>query len=336
MTLKDTEKIMRKIILLAAAPFLLAACSSDDNGPDSGDTRVPLRLTSGIEVQTRANNTQGTAIASGETVYAWVDDVTDDTERSVSPLYEANELTAKDDGSFSYTTAMYFPATGHDVDIYAIHGKIETGNTPLKEFPSTDGLIYSVNQDQSEGGGTGYTNSDLLYAVKQDVVRTATAVPLTFYHMLSKIELAIKVGNGSPALATSTGAVKLNNVTLNGKFTPAKTGDIEDQSTRANMLGKLDSPKMGDMTLGQETCTDFSANLVFNEAIVVPQDMSGKTLTFSLADGGTLTYTIPANTTFESGKKYIYLITLDLTGLTVTSTVADWETGTTSTGSATM
>lgn len=331
---------MRKIILLAAAPLLLAACSSDDNGPDSGDTRVPIRLTSGIEVQTRAN-TQGTEIASGETVYVWVDDdVTpgdaDGTERIASPLYEAHELTSMGLGVL-YGDPMYFPATGHNVDIYAIHGKIETGaevDTQLKEFPDTYGLLYRVNPDQSTG--TGYTSSDLLYAVRQDVARTTSTVPLTFYHMLSKIELAIKVGNGSPALADQS-AVKLNDVTLNGKFTPKKVGDISDQMVRANMLGEWGKPDTGDMTLGQETCSGFmDFEVVYNEAIVVPQDMSGKTLTFSLADGGTLTYTIPANTTFESGKKYIYHITLDLTGLTVTSTVADWTTGSTSTGSATM
>lgn len=329
MILKDTEKIMRRIILLAAAPLMLAACSSDDNGPDSGDTRIPLRLTSGIAVQTRAN-TQGTAIASGETVYAWVDDVTTEgTDRSISTLYEANELTAGDDGILT-GDHMYFPATGHGVDIYAIHGNF-TG-IPNENFGET-GMEYSVKQDQSEI--TGYTGSDLLYAVRQDVARTMAAVPLTFYHMLSKIELAIKVGNGSPALA-GTDAVKLNNVTQNGKFTPLKTGDISVQSTRAGMLSSPENAAPVNMTLGQATCTDFGDNVVYNEAIVVPQDMSGKTLTFSLADGGTLTYTIPANTTFESGKKYIYLITLDLTGLTVTSTVTDWEIGTSSTGSATM
>ena len=78
--------------------------------------------------------------------------------------------------------------------------------------------------------------------------------------------------------------------------------------------------------LGQLISTDFTAaNIIYNEAILVPQDMSGKVLTFNLANGGQLKYTIPANTTFESGKKYRYELTLNLTGLQVTSSIAEWD-----------
>lgn len=109
------------------------------------------------------------------------------------------------------------------------------------------------------------------------------------------------------------------------------------QSQRVVMLGDANVSTTGDMTLGQKTCTDFAAgNVDYNEAILVPQDMASKTLTFSLKDGGTLTYTIPTNTTFESGKKYQYHITLDLTGITVTSSIEDWDPVTAVNGSATM
>ena len=91
------------------------------------------------------------------------------------------------------------------------------------------------------------------------------------------------------------------------------------------------------MTLGQNTCTDFTdGNVYYNEAILVPQDMGGKKLTFALSDGGTLTYTFPTSTSFESGKKYQYHITLDLTGITVTSSIQNWDSESAKTGSATM
>ena len=102
------------------------------------------------------------------------------------------------------------------------------------------------------------------------------------------------------------------------------------------MLGAAASDTTGNMTLGQTTCQDFTTNVVYNEAILGPQDMANKTLTFSLKGGGTLTYTIPTGTTFESGKKYQYHITLDLTGSTVTSSIEDWEPVTAVNGSATM
>ncbi len=311
---------------MAATALALAGCSNDENGMDNGP--VELRLTSGVTVQTRTfTATQSTTISQNEVVSVWVDDA-----GTASPLYEAVQLTAN--GSNGFTgEPMYFPQTGNNIDIYAVHGNFTTPFAPGSDFPK-DGAEYKVEADQSAVAD--YTKSDLLYAVKKNVVRSKNAVELTFYHMLSKLELAIKTGAGAPELATS-GAVKLNGVTLDGKFTPSTTATMREQSQRAAMLGAAASATTGDMTLGQQTCTDFAAgNVNYNEAILVPQDMAGKKLTFSLEGGGTLTYTIPANTTFESGKKYQYHITLDLTGITVTSNIEDWDPVTAVNDSATM
>ena len=312
---------------MAATALALAGCSNDENGMDNGP--VELRLTSGVTVQTRTfTATQSTAISQNEVVSVWVNDA-----GTTSPLYKAVQLTAN--GSNGFTgEAMYFPQTGNNIDIYAVHGNFTKPFAPGSDFPK-DGAEYKVEADQSDVAD--YTKSDLLYAYEKGVARNGnpTNVGLTFYHMLSKLELAIKTGDGAPELATS-GAVKLNSVTLDGKFTPSTTGDMSDQSQRAAMLGDANTPTTDNMTLGQKTCQDFTTNVVYNEAILVPQDMAGKTLTFSLKDGGTLTYTIPANTTFESGKKYQYHITLDLTGITVTSNIENWEPVDAVNGSATM
>lgn len=315
---------------MAATVLILAGCSNDENGMDNGP--VELRLTSGVTVQTRTfTATQSTTISQNEVVSVWVDDA-----GTASPLYKAVQLTAN--GSNGFTgEAMYFPGTGNNIDIYAVHGNFTKSFGKGDAFP-TSGAEYKVEADQSSvDNKTNYTKSDLLYAYEKGVARNGnpTIANLTFYHMLSKLELAIKVGNGAPELATS-GAVKLNGVTLDGKFTPSTTATMREQSQRAAMLGAAASATTGNMTLGQTTCQDFTTNVVYNEAILVPQDMANKTLTFSLKGGGTLTYTIPANTTFESGKKYQYHITLDLTGITVTSNIEDWEPVDAVNGSATM
>lgn len=85
------------------------------------------------------------------------------------------------------------------------------------------------------------------------------------------------------------------------------------------------------MNLGNVVSTDFTDdNIQYNEAIIVPQDMSGKVLTFTLSDGTTMTYTFPDNTTFECGKKYRYHLTLSRTGITLEgSTVSNWAPNTT-------
>lgn len=327
-------------ITMAAATLLLAGCSNDENETMS-NSPVELRLTSGVEVQQARATTQSSSISENEVVSVWVDDA--ETTPAPTPTYKAVQLTANGVNGFKNgSTPMYFPETGNKINIYAIHGKFSTEFNAEDNFPQ-GGIEYAVIPDQSGTIPANYTNSDLLYAKEKSVARNGnpTTKQLTFYHMLSKLELAIVIGDGGPELATS-GAVKLGDVTLNGKFTPSTADDTMTESTRAAMLSPVTTPTTGDMILGQRTCTDFGTNVDYNEAILVPQDMINKVLTFTLADGGTLTYTIPAfNDTpgaaiFQSGKKYLYHITLSLTGLTVTSEIEDWSAVDAKTGTATM
>lgn len=306
--------------VLALAALLFGSCSNDEQGLNDGVTE--LRVSSGVTTLLKsAANTQESTIANGETVNLWVDDAT-----TSDALYKANQLTANGSNGFSYGTAMYFPQTGNAVDIYAIHGKFVTPFASGNAFPSS-AVDYSVESNQEVLGGATFTNSDLLYAYSKNVSRNGkpTTASLTFYHMLSKLEVAIKIGAGTPTLATSN-AVTLgrNNIIVDGEFTPSTTATMTSQADRAAMLSAGTSTAT--IQLGQLISSDFTvANIVYSEAILVPQDMSGKVLTFTLANGGQLKYTIPANTTFESGKKYQYQITLNLTGLQVTSSIAEWD-----------
>lgn len=309
---------------------MLGACGNDEN-LDNLNGPVELRLTSGLEVQTR-NNTQSTNLAADEKVYAWVDDATTDASE-----FLAREMTADGSDGFTYTP-MFFPETGNDVDIYAMHGNFTPSFSEGNAFPGAEGVAFSVSANQSDMGAA-YTGSDLLYAVKQDVARTKDNVELTFYHMLSKIEIAIVCGEGAPELAADN-AVTITDVITDGTFKPTKT-DITEPNVRQAMIET--GSTQASMSVSQRTSTSFDAgNVDYNEAIIVPQDMQGKKIEFRLKDGGTLSYTIPEFTetpgkaVFESGKKYIYHITLNLTGLEVTAKIEDWGSGNTYNGDATM
>lgn len=305
---------------VALATILFASCSNDENVVENNPSEI--RLNSGVTSLLRASaNTQENTIVSDEIVSVWIDDAV-----ATKAIYNANQLTA--DGSNNFTgNAMYFPQTGNAVDIYAIHGSFEPAFKSDDIFPA-EGVEFKVAKDQSVLGDASYTNADLLYAYSKNVVRNGnpTKVSLTFYHMLSKLELAIKMGDGSPELEKENAVTLGENILLNGKFTPSKTEALSTQEKRAAMLGAATTPSNETMTLGQQTSADFtSENIVYNEAILIPQDMAGKVLTFTLANGGKLKYTIPANTKFESGKKYRYNITLNLSGLEITSSISDWE-----------
>lgn len=330
-----------KYLAIAAAATVLAACSNDENMPGNDpDSPVELRLTSGINVLSRAYTpTQETQIASGQTVSVWVNDATATT----SWLYEANQLTADGSGGFTGGDAMYFPQTGSNVNIYAMHGTFTNAFTQGDAFPAGTSVPFEVATDQR--AATDYQSSDLLYAVANDVDKSGAVngkkeVTLEFYHMLSKLELAIEMGVGAPVLSSEADAVTLGTVSVTGNFVPSATADMTDQSARAAMLQASGSPSLQTLTLGSEVSDDFTdANIVYNEAIIIPQSMAGCVLTLKLADGGTMTYTIPQGSeiaTFESGKKYQLKVTANLTGLEVKSTVEEWMSGGTTSGNATL
>ena len=148
---------MKKYLFFAAAALALASCSNDENMPDNANDPVEIRLTSGLQVQTRATHNLDTQLKNGEKVYVWVDDAGSGV---TSPeLYAKNELTVGESGNLSGGTAMYFPSTGNAVNIYAIHGNL----TDYTTFWGTQ-QTHTVATDQTSGDSkTGYATSDLVY-----------------------------------------------------------------------------------------------------------------------------------------------------------------------------
>lgn len=306
---------------MAAATMILAGCSNDGNEPVD-NWNGEIRLTSGVTTQTRAN-TQATQIQNGEIVYAWAD------KASATPNYiKAWTLTAGSGNDFT-GTSQYYPTDGSNLDFYALHGNFKevtfTENTTV--FP-VSAIVHSVEADQSNTDMKNYAKSDLLYAVQKGVARSSNAVQLPFYHMLSKVEVALKSGDGNPDLTGAT--VTIVGTKLKADFTPDKAADMTNQSARAGMITITGSNNdAAPITIRTVTTTNFDSNSDYGEAVVLPkQTINAKTafIQVKLSNNAVFTYKIPAGETLtlESGKKYTYKITVNQTGLSVTSTITDW------------
>ena len=304
---------MKNYIFFAAAALMLGACSNDEN-LDNLNGPVELRLTSGLEVQTRATHNLDTQLKNGEKVHVWVDDATTDEN-----LYVNNTLTADGGGSFTGGQPMYFPSTGNGVDIYAIHGNFGADFT---DFWSA-GQTHTVAQDQ-KSSGDGYAKSDLVYAKHINVARTKQAVNLEFRHLLSKIEVVLVQGEGKPAIDK----VEILNTKLDAKFTPSKTDDFTLAASGEGNPIVIDT----DLTTKTDAAGTDESKKKLNEAIIVPQDLTNGTpfIRVATAEGGELIYRLPENKTFDSAKKYRFTVTANLTELKVVSAeITDWtkETG---------
>ena len=276
-------------MLFAAAALTLAACTGDEllDKPNAPDAQVELRLTSGLEVQTRGAHGLDTQVKEGEAVHVWVDDATTD-----EPLYSSNTLTAGNDGALTGGETMYFPATCNSASIYAIHGNFAE-NTDYTNFWGAE-QTHTVMQDQ-RSDGRGYAQSDLVYCKLSNVSRNGnpTTVGLTFEHLLSKVEVVLVQGAGSPTISK----VEILNTKLEAKFTPSKTGE-----TITVTASGTENPIEIDNDLSD-----------VNEAVIVPQTLKKGTefIRITTPDGDKLVYSLPAGKTFKPGEKYRFTITVE-------------------------
>lgn len=304
---------MRKELIFAAAALMLAACSNDESMDNwAGE----IRLSSSLSVQetnTRAaTNVQSEAFESGQDVDVYINEVTTG-DQEVTTTYGTNGLlvyTTADNNGLTPPSPQYFPSSGNGVSIYAVY--------PSK---TTSGSTFTVEDNQDIPAN--YKASDLMFGFagtddNRTIARTSATIPVNFKHLLSKVTIKLVSGTGSP---TVTGAkVALLNVS------PSTTFTIEN--------GKASiSAASGDKKNVTVTTNSLADG---NSAIVIPQQLPEEFVQVTLADGGVLKGKLNSGQpNLAEGNEYIYTITVNLTGLTISSKIQPW-TGNTDTGSAAM
>lgn len=287
------------------------ACEKEGQGVWNGEICLSSSVNS-LSV-TKAFNLDE-KLREGETVSFWVDDAKDPLGTvSKENLYLNHILTTGPQSSLSGSTPMFYPETGNKVDIYAIYPSINGADAA---FPAT--VSHSVKANQTSEAD--YAASDLLYAVKKGVEPTSAVIPVPFNHMLSKLVVTLKAGSGAPSLTNAT--VTLEGVKLKAEFAPIKSADIKGSKVT---LAQADNDPAA-IQIGNSTTET-------NEAIVVPQTWTADAtnnkafIKIVLENGGELTYVPSSDIVFESGMKYTYTVTANLTELKVSSSIADWADG---------
>ena len=311
---------MKKYLFLAVAALAFAACSNEENEVTTDNWNGEIRLSSGnIAVpasRSLSQELQLTQFDEDELVGVFVNENVTGGVPSTTYTQPLVCTVGADNSSLSFNAgAQYFPQSGKGVNIYGVYpSSAVTGR-------QVDGNIdFSVQTNQSADAN--YKASDLMIGApaSNPVSRTKDPVNLSFTHKLAKIDITLIQGVGSPTLAGAT--VKIMNVLPTISFVP-NTGSIS--AAKGSKTDVIAADANIDGTL---KCS----------AIIVPQTIGDGSafIEVTLASGGVLTYKLEAETIFEGTKKYTYNITVNLTELTVTSTITPWGNGSTTPGNAEM
>ena len=294
------------------AATVLASCGSTNDEPASSNEPVAIRLASSLSVATRTafERNVPSQFEPNERGYAYVF-----YDASPGTVFidngEANELRADNLGNFIQTNQMYFPQVDN-VNIFA--------SFPIAAKPDeqTTFAVRSLQKTKDD-----YLQSDLLYAGKMGVQKTASTVNLTFYHLLTKITIALKAGTGLSSTDIDAATVRIEGGKRAAHFTPANA-----QVNSAASAGTLTpvAGSEGAITVGSSNSTDFSAK---NDAIIIPQSLTAGApfIKVILASGGELVYSVPSGgLTFVAGSHYTYNVTVNCTALVVSSNIMPWIT----------
>ena len=297
---KDASLHVCRGMMLCAAVSLLAGCTgeSDETMPEK-DGRVALKVSSGIEVQTRAHDEQwdagdaiGIYMLYGETAEA---DNKKYTTESTGPS-----------GSFSAAggQTIYFPVDGSQRDFIAYY--------PYRT--ELAGNLYAVDVNNQAV----QKDIDLMGAKKvTGKTKNDPAVAFEFQHKLVKLYLTIKP----------------DDVSLFADDMEGLEIDITNQKTKATydvVAGSAVSVDTEDNTPATvRLLTD--ADGTSSEGIVLPNATTeGMQFVFRLKNGPAFTWEIrkaQLSQSFKAGSKYVYTISIGLTGIEVTSSIEDWTPG---------
>ena len=166
-------KLIRPVFM-AMAVVLMAACH-DDSDPE---IVVSTFVTNGMQpAGTRAAaDIQNSSFDSGEQFNLYIVDYGNKDTKIADNVANATGT--------NVGTGYYYPANGHNVDIYGIY--------PQSVKYGTTSFTVSTTQTMDDTGRTNYKNSDLMSANVLNAQRREAAQTLQFTHQLSKVIVSIK------------------------------------------------------------------------------------------------------------------------------------------------
>ena len=271
-------------IMYLWAALVLAACTGDDDAawPEGG---VPLELYAAVEGYSSANaQTRATTEnrwEGGERVRLWI-------STSISGMPDQDVYPSVDsDGKLIVNLAWVSPDEEKGIQ----------GLYPL----SRNIVSFSVQADQRDEG---YQDSDCMAAPYLRIAVTSPDKTLVFRHVIAKVVVHLKAGNGVTGDELQRATVTFENLTCTGGSINFSNGTVEQVT-----------PRIDRITPNEVTpAADGYVRTV--RALLPPQDMSKRKFVKIVIGGKTFYYTPAADeANFFSGKMYEYRLTVTSEGI---------------------
>lgn len=197
---------------------------------------------------------------------------------------------------------VYYPSDDSKIDLYAYY--------PYRTPALTDGTVLNLAVAADQSSYRDYTFSDFMSARTNGVKRSAKKVQLTFSHKLSQMVFQLKPGAGFSANELLAARVKIVNAVTDAVYDLSKDS-VSAGSTRKDILPYNSWTLSGD-----------SLNGVM--AIVVPQEINQAT--FIQVSLGNRIFTFkPQSILMKSGCSRKFTITVNNTGLDITTSITPWN-----------
>ena len=294
-----------KILYIAAAALLFAACANEEDGIGNNG---PVAAT--VQADIVKNVTRATVDDTWSNNDAIGVNVT-----SIGYTIGNNvKYTTTGDGNFTSDNPIYFADATETVNFNAYY--------PYQENVDGNGIVNNWNMAEVKEGEP--CPADFLFATGATATKSSPQVQFTgdnqFKHCMSMIRLTFKAGKGINA----NNAILKNQLKLKGIYKTGSINTVKGEVTISGDRGIYESD-VDDKSLKDGVTCEF---------IVFPQSLDNNKMDIELdvADNGTInTYTTSlgssTNNEFKGGYKYTYTISINNTGVVIDNAgITKWQT----------
>ena len=310
-----------KYLTLGIFASYFISCSNDDAKHPNENREIKLSAQVG-EKLTRTSSEEN--IFQGSTVWVWADE-TDilNNEVLTEGYINAWNLTSTGAGLLmSLDKVKYYYPENSLLNFYGFTGNLTQDAITASEtkFADLGSFTHTINNEQTTDEAI--AESDLLFGQALRIQPETPIASLTFYHLLTRIQVALMNNYNFPLDQVS---IELLNIPKSVTFTPKKLTDISDVEQRKTLftVGEDKGPIKLKTVVDTPDYYNYPPEYEYASVIIPPTTVDGEFIKVTAGER-TATYSLTGN--LESGKSYQIMLNIESNGyFTINSiTVNDW------------